>query len=54
VWAEVCGAACEGDLLDWCAAGEAGLARAHVDAVFELEEAAYTVGIHVVGDGGAS
>jgi len=32
-------------------ADEAGLAGAHVDAVFQLEEAADAVGVDVVGDG---
>jgi len=52
--AEVGAAASEGDAADGRGADEAGLAGAPVDAVLELEEAARTIGIDVVGDGGAA
>ena len=42
------------DSLDRSLADEAGLAFAAVDAVLELEESFFAVGIHVVGDGGAA
>jgi hypothetical protein len=39
---------------DGSLAAEAGQAGTQVDAVFKLEEASLTVGIHVVGDGGTA
>ena len=42
------------DLLDGRAADKAGLCGPHVDFVLELEEATHTVGVDVVGDGGAA
>lgn len=42
------------DSPDWRFAHHAGLAGSHVDAVLELEEAFYTIGVYVVRDGGAS
>ena len=43
-------AACEEDAVNGCAADQAGLSSAHVDAVFELEKTADAVGVNVVGD----
>lgn len=43
-------AAGDRDALDGCFAGEAGLAGALVDTVFELEKAAHAFGIDVVGN----
>ena len=42
------------DALNGCLADAAGLAGARVDEVVELEEAGYSVGVYVVGDGGAA
>ena len=47
------GASSDEDLLEGGAAVEAVLADASVDFVLELEEAAYPVGVDIVGDGGA-
>ena len=44
----------EEDAADGGSADQAGLAGSHVDAVLELEEAGDTVGVDVVGDGGAA
>ena len=41
-------AAGDSDALDGCFAGEAGLAGALVDTVFELEKAAHPVGVHII------
>ena len=52
--AEVGAAASYDDSLDGGFADAAGFAGAGVDVVVELEEASYSLGVHVVGDGGAA
>ena len=42
------------DAFDGCVADAARLAGAGVDVVVELEEAGYSVGVYVVGDGRAA
>ena len=52
--AEVGAAATDHDALDGRAANAAGLAGARVDVVVELKEARNTIGVHIVGDRGAT
>lgn len=46
--------ACEQDAADGSSADPAGLPGAHVDAVLNLKKALISIGINVIGDGGAS
>ncbi len=47
-------AAADDDAFDGGLADAAGLVGAAVDVVVELEEAGYSVGVNIVGDGGAA
>lgn len=46
--------ASEEDAENGGSADQAGLAGAHINAVFELEEAADAIGVYIIGDGGAA
>ena len=52
--AEVGAAATDHNAFDECAADAAGLTGAGVNVVVELEEARDAIGIHVIGDRGAT
>jgi len=54
VWTEVGPTSGQGDALDGCSADRAGLAGAQVDTVLELEKTANSIGIDVIGYGGAA